>query len=69
MTICVHTINGVIRMKKLEMCLSTITRDNNAGINYRLPFPPGQPGAFAPRCVPSPRAFAQQKVPGGRANK
>ena len=31
--------------------------------------PPGHPGAFAPKCVPSPRAFAQQKMPGGRANK
>ena len=28
----------------------------------RLPFP-GHPGAFAPNCVPSPRAFAQQKMP------
>ena len=35
----------------------------------RLPSPPGNPGAFAPKCVPSPRAFAQQKMPGGRANK
>ena len=33
------------------------------------PPPPGHPGAFAPKCVPSPRAFAQQKMPGGRANK
>ena len=35
----------------------------------RLPSPPGHPGAFAPKCVPSPRAFAQQKMPGGPANK
>ena len=27
------------------------------------------PGAFAPKCVPSPRAFTQQTMPGGRANK
>ena len=33
------------------------------------PPPPGHPGAFAPKCVPSPGAFAQQKMPGGRANK
>ena len=36
-----------------------------AGINltgYHLP--PGHPGAFAPKRVPSPRAFAQQKMPG-----
>ena len=35
----------------------------------RLPSPPGTPGAFAPKCVPSPGAFAQQKMPGGWANK
>ena len=35
----------------------------------RLPSPPGHPGAFARKCVPSPRAFAQQKMPGGWANK
>ena len=35
----------------------------------RLPSPPGHPGAFAPKCVPSPGAFARQKMPGGRANK
>ena len=35
----------------------------------RLPSPPRHPGAFAPKCVPSPGAFAQQKMPGGRANK
>ena len=29
--------------------------------------PPRAPGAFAPKCVPSPRAFAQQKMPGGWA--
>ena len=32
-----------------------------AGINltsYYLPLPPGAPGAFAPKCVPSPRVFA-----------
>ena len=45
---------------------------NNAGINltgYYPPPPPGQPGTFASKCVPSPRAFTQQKMPGGRANK
>ena len=35
----------------------------------RLPSPPGHPGAFALKCVPSPGAFAQQKMPGGWANK
>ena len=35
----------------------------------RLPSPPGHPGAFAPKCVPSPGAFAQQKMPGGRASE
>ena len=42
----------------------------NAGINltgYHLPY--GHPGAFAPECVPSSGAFAQQKMPEGRANK
>ena len=42
---------------------------SNAGINLTGYHPPGHPGAFAPKCVPSPRAFAQQKMPGGRANK
>ena len=41
----------------------------NAGINLTGYHPPGHPGAFAPKCVPSPGAFAQQKMPGGRANK
>ena len=41
----------------------------NAGINLTGYHPPGHPGAFAPKCVPSPRAFAQQKMPGGWANK
>ena len=42
----------------------------NAGINLTgYHPPPGHPGAFAPKCVPSPGAFAQQKMPGGRANK
>ena len=30
---------------------------------------PRHPGALAPKCVPSPRVFAQQKMPGGRAHK
>ena len=37
----------------------------NAGIaltGYHLP---GHPEVFAPKCVRSPRAFAQQKMPGG----
>ena len=43
---------------------------NYAGINLTgYHSPPGHPWAFAPKCVPSPRAFAQQKMPGGRANK
>ena len=41
----------------------------NAGINLTGYHPPGHPGAFAPKCVPSPGAFAQQKMPGGQANK
>ena len=42
----------------------------NAGINLTGYHPsPGHPGAFAPKCVSSPRAFAQQKMPGSRANK
>ena len=36
---------------------------------WPVTIPPGHPGAFAPKCVPSPGAFAQQKMPGGRANK
>ena len=37
----------------------------NAGINLTGYHPPEHPGAFAPKCVPSPRTFAQQKMPGG----
>ena len=40
------------------------TKLRNAGINLTGYHPPGQPGAFAPKCVPSPRASAQQKMPG-----
>ena len=48
----------------------TYTAEHNAGINLTgYHPPPGHPGAFAPKCVPSPRAFAQQKMPGDRANK
>ena len=36
-----------------------------ACINLTGYHPPGHPGAFAPKCVSSPRAFAQQKMPGG----
>ena len=39
----------------------------NAGINLTGYHPP--PRAFALKCVPSPGAFAQQKMSGGRANK
>ena len=38
--------------------------DCYAGINLTGYHPPGHPGAFAPKCVPSPRAFAQQKMAG-----
>ena len=34
-----------------------------------LPSPLGHLGAFAPKCVPSPRAFAQQKMPQGPINE
>ena len=40
--------------------------NTNAGINFTCYDPPG---SFAPKCVPSPRAFAQQKMPGDRSNK
>ena len=33
------------------------------------PPPPRHPRAFAPKCLPSPRVFAQQKMPGDQANK
>ena len=36
---------------------------------WPVTIPPGHPGGFAPKCVPSPRAFAQQKMPGSRANE
>ena len=36
---------------------------------WPVTIPPGHPGAFAPKCVPSPRAFTQHKMPGGRAYK
>ena len=42
---------------------------DNAGINLTGYHSPGHPGAFAPKCVPSSGAFAQQKMPGGQANK
>ena len=42
---------------------------DNAGINLTDYHPPGHPGAFAPKCVPSPRAFAQHEMLGGQANK
>ena len=47
---------------------------NNAGINLTSygtppPLPSGHSGTFAPKCVPSPRAFAQQKMSGDRAYK
>ena len=35
-----------------------------AGINLTSYYPPGHSGAFAPKCVPSPWAFAQQTMPG-----
>ena len=38
--------------------------NGNAGINLTGYHPPGHPRAFAPTNVPSPRAFAQQKMPG-----
>ena len=42
----------------------------HAGINLTGYHPlPGHPGAFASKYVPSPRAFAQQKMPRGRASK
>ena len=50
-------------MKSLNCCVYY------AGINLTGYHPPGHPGAFAPKCVHSPGAFAQQKMPGGRANK
>ena len=37
-----------------------------AGINLTGYHPPR---AFALKCVPIPRGFAQQKMPGGRENK
>ena len=46
-----------------------VTACGNAGINLTGYHPPWHPGAFAPKCVPSPGAFAQQKMPGGQANK
>ena len=36
-----------------------------AGVGLAGYHPPGHPGAFAPKCVPSPGAFAKQKMPGG----
>ena len=47
----------------------TNSLEPNAGINLTGYHPPGHWGVFAPKCVPSNRAFAQQKMPGGRANK
>ena len=43
-------------------------RGGNAGINLTSYHPPGHLGAFAPKCVPSPRALAQ-KMPGGVARE
>ena len=45
----------------------TFQKTPYAGINLTgYHPPPGHPGTFAPKCVPSPGAFAQQKMPGGR---
>ena len=42
----------------------SVVQHSNAGINLTGYYPPGHSGAFAPKCVPSPRAFAQQKYLG-----
>ena len=68
----VRASNQGIRAKDESMV--TYKQNKNAltyaGINLTgYHPPPGHPGAFSPKCVPSPGAFAQQKVPGGRANK
>ena len=50
----------------------TLIRIVNAGndlTGYHPPPPPQHPEGFAPKFVPSPRAFAQQKIPTGRPNK
>ena len=55
-------LNEVFRPDKCKIL------DLFAGINLTGYHPPGHPGAFAPKCVPIPRAFVQQKMLGGRAN-
>ena len=68
--------NGKIRTSakpdKLYIIRKVTTRASrkyNAGINLTGYHPPGHSGAFAPKFVPSPRDFAQKKIPGDRANK
>ena len=40
-----------------------------AGVGLAGYHPPGHPGAFALKCVPSPGAFAKQKMLGGAGLK
>ena len=49
-------------MCTLGLILSFTAKVPNAGINLTSYHPPS--GAFVLKCVPSPRAFAQQKMPG-----
>ena len=50
--------------KQLVLKISSIS-PGYAGINLTGYHSSPPPGAFAPKCVPSPSAFAQQKMPGG----
>ena len=56
-----HSVNGGL--------ISASSVVSNAGINLTSYHPPSTPGLFAPKCMPSPKPFAQQKMPEGQANK
>ena len=71
-----YTVANILRYKNTKsqfvIMLILKTKENSqnyAGINLTGYHSPRHPRAFAPKCVHSPRAFAQQKIPGGWANK
>ena len=78
-TVAVNTLVPIVRVElhslglgvsvSSPVALISTELHSYAGINLTGYHPPGHPGAFAPKCVPSPRAFAQQKMPRDRTNK
>ena len=55
-----EVIIGITALQiKIELMPHSCKTASYAGISLTGYHPPGHPGAFAPKCVPSPRAFAQ----------